>query len=331
MEQAYRNLGLASFIVFGVALIMLGASVIALFGYVLSLGRLTTEVSAISSLLIVAGTLYVVIGMIVMSLGPRFKREEMGWGRVILSIILYSIILILFAASLFVIDLTSTAILYTIGGVLIIVAALVYIPRSISARVVASIFGLVAISILLASIATLPGNLRFYYDLYQGYGSLIFASTLGSAAFLIACVSALLYAFLAKGGYQRIVFLVLGVTATIFGIGIIVNSLDPLVTLPWRSYFEYAPATLSAIMVLLILALVISTISGFLILATAGISFAVHGRELASAGPARATARAPAARPEPAREHTSFCKNCGAPIDKGDKFCGRCGLKISTR
>lgn len=34
------------------------------------------------------------------------------------------------------------------------------------------------------------------------------------------------------------------------------------------------------------------------------------------------------AKTQSALEPTGFCENCGTPIEKGDKFCGKCGLKI---
>lgn len=328
MEQAYRNLGLSSFIVYGVALVLLGLSVTFLFAYIMSLPGFTglpSEAIATYSIMIVVGLLYAVLGMVVISIGPRFKRRDIKVGSIILSAILYSIILVLFAAVLFVLHVyTSNAILYLIGAALIIVAVFVYLPRSVAARIVGSIFGLAGVAILLAGMQAFPTSAE---GLSPAFGMVFYASTLASVAFMIAGVSALLYSILADGGYERISFLVLGVATTIFSIAIIVDSLDSLTTISWGTLFSYSTAALSAVMILLIIALIVSTVAGFLILATSGVSFAVYGSELSYAG----HPRAPAARPAPAPETVRFCKNCGASIEKGDKYCGKCGLSISTR
>lgn len=270
--------------------------------------------------MIASSALYVILGMIIISIGPKFKRAEMKVGRVILSVILFSIITILAAVAAFLIGFTGTAILHSIGGALIIVAVFLYVRPSISARIVGSIFGFAAISLLLASRATIPAH--YTEGLTEAFGSLFFGGTLAYAALLIACTSALLYAFLAGGKHEQMVFLLLGIATTIYGIAIIVGNLDPLVTLPWGTIFDTASTGLAAICVGFIISLIVFTISGFLILATSGISFAVHGGEILPTGPARA----PAVRPAPAR----FCRNCGGPIEKGDKFCSKCGSKISA-
>ncbi len=314
------------FITFGFAQVLSGIIVISLSGWMLSQPILPSELMVVFSIMVAVGVLSALMGMVIMSLGSKFRQAEMKVGRIILSVVLFSINVILAAAASFVIGITGSGVLLTISGVLIVVAVIIYIFPSSSARIVGSMFGFAAVFIMLAGGAAVPADVWRVVGLSGAFGSLLAMGTLYSVAFLIACVSALLYAILAEGKYERVAFLVLGIAATVYSIAIIINGLGPLTALPWEQMFRLDP-TLSAFSAALIFALIVTSISGFLILATSGMSFAVYGREIFPTGPSRP----PAARPGPVPAPRRFCRNCGNPIQRGEKFCGKCGSKVSAR
>lgn len=245
-------------------------------------------------------------------------------GRVILYVIFYSISIILSAAAGFLLGITGSSILYTISGILIILAIFIYTRSTTSARTIGSIFGLVAAFLMLAGGAVLSTDILGALGFFAAVGSLLTMGTLYSLAALVACVSALLYAFLAGGRNERVVFLILGIAALIYGIAVIINGLGPLITLDWASFFS-SDLTGLAIGAGLIIDLVFISISGFIILATSGISLAVYGRDIFPSFPAAL----PDFRPAPVSATTRFCGNCGSPIKRGDKFCGKCRAELA--
>lgn len=74
MERTFRSLGMWSFIVFGFTQVLSGIALILFSGYLLSFSFNLRMFGAALSIIIAIGMLGAVLGMIIMSIGPRFRR-----------------------------------------------------------------------------------------------------------------------------------------------------------------------------------------------------------------------------------------------------------------
>jgi len=340
LEPIFRKVGVASFTTYGIGVILAAIMMITASAIVLaaigpySYYSLTGEMIAVFAILIVVGAIALIQGIIVLLLGLSFRRKEIKSGRMLLYIILESISLLMLGVLLLLARTTTPGILLIVGSILFIIAACIYLPRSVSARLAGSITAIVAVSLFIATAWTpLPYyvGMRTTAGYSATFNTVMFTEILQMIAALIACVGALLYAYLAGKKSEPVVSIILGAAAVLFGVGTIVPSLGGLTAIPWDR-LSYLPAESISLVGLSIGALIIFTIAGFLILASSGLGFAVYGRRLAALIAIQTPVQPrPVSPPVSPRAPGRVCANCNAPLVEGRKFCGKCGVRVEER
>lgn len=353
-----RKVGLSSFIVYGVALLIISIGVIGMMATTMSQagGLLGLAGTALAGMGIAAGIVNAILSILLIIMGPAFTRQKLGrlpfMGLLLYSIgyILSGIVYIVASTMPFSSAFLAPGALSMVGAVLLICAGAVFLSQSTPAKAVGAILGIVSVCLLMASRATAPA----FAAALAGLGSLTGSGYIELSGMLIAGVGAMLFALLRGKKGVEISHIIIAIAVLIFGIGTAVSSISSATGFVWD--FRFVPAIWS----LWYVGDYIMIAAGFLIITSASLGLTIIAKSLISAistTPAP-VAQAPVAPPpapqqpvytppppppppqqvyapppppppqQPQPRRVSFCPNCGTPLKPGDKFCGSCGARI---
>jgi outer membrane biosynthesis protein TonB len=278
-----RKLGLSSFIVYGVATLMISICAVGINGITLAQGGLgmNMTIAAVTGIGLVANVVFAILGVLLILMGIGFTRQKLGklpfTGLLLCSIvyILYGIAYIVNSTLPFSSGLLTPGVLAMVGAILLICAGAVFLSHSTPTKVIGAIIGIVAACLLIASRAT-GGAVVFGYIELSGI--------------MIAGVGAMLFALLQGKKGVEISHIIVAIAILIFGIGVTVSSISTATGFVWD--FRFFPAETVALLVLTYVGVYIMIAAGFLIITSAGLGLTVIAKSLLSAIPT--TAPAPA-------------------------------------
>ena len=284
-----RKVGLSSFIIYGVATLMIAICAVGINGITLAQGGfgMNMTIAAVTGIGLVANVVFAILGVLLILMGIGFTRQKLGklpfTGLLLCSIvyILYGIANIVVGSTVPFSGLLAPGVLAMVGAILLICAGAVFLSHSTPTKVIGTIIGIVAACLLIASRAT-GGAVVFGYIELSGI--------------MIAGVGAMLFALLQGKKGAEISHIIIAIAILIFGIGVAVSYISTATGFNWN--FTFVPGEVVALTILGYVGVYIAIAAGFLILTSASLGLTAIAKSLLSAIPTAPVAQAPVAPPQ---------------------------------
>ena len=278
---------------------------------------------------IIGLSITVPISILILLLGLQFRGGRPMGVTMFVLLLLYSVLFITFSIFLIIAAalgwelgfgaFLAPGVFFLIGGIFALIAEITYRGATFDAMVKGGILGVVAASILMAGVLSLPEVLSFA----GGVGLLSMPlGVLGVGAVLVGAVGVLLYPLFLGKKSPFMTYIGLSGAALLYGIACVVSGAT-LISLPYSGIqilYEIEFASLDT--ALLTIMGVLSIVAGILILIAAGFGIAASALASGVTAPPRPTPAGPEAK------GAGRCPNCGAELEPGAKFCGGCGRKV---
>lgn len=313
LETDFRKWGMWSIISFGLGFLIISIS---------SLIALLTDLNRISGTLVIAFLISIPVvaiqiysGYLLIKIGKSFGHGSVDNAQLYQFAKFYSIIFILSGIVLIFDNFVSGIILF-IAGIIAIIGLRSFSSTLQGEKAMGGILGIIAATLIVVSLSSGPTRAFSYSGFYSGINILPFAGI----PLLIAAIGAFFYTRSKDKRTESISYIILAVSSLIFGLGILINALDPLTSSSLRNSFGWRSES-DVVLGLFVAGAISLVISGFLTLAASVSGLVVFSKELSFV---------PQITPK-AEEKLNVCQNCGAQIPADKKFCENCGTEIKVK
>lgn len=321
LETNFRKWGTWSLASFGLGFLIISIS--SFIVLLVDLNKTSGTLFIAYLILMPALAIQMYLGIILIKIGKSFGQRALDSSQLYQFAKLYSIIFVISGVSLVFnkYSLTSGILLF-IGGILANIGVRSFSSKHLEEKSMGGILGIITASLIVASLSfvpmgAVPTGMFSYMQISSGIGIIPFSGI----PLLIAAIGAFIYARFRDKTTESISYIILAVSSLIFGIGIIINTLEPLTSsYLWNSFGQTSESDI--VLSLFVAGAIPLVISGFLTVAASVIGIVI----LSSKG-------FPSLIPITSKPEEEFnvCPNCGAKVPTNIKFCANCGTEIKAK